>query len=68
LLDTRDAHIGAQAAAMIGVLSLSSFLVGVALASLAERYPSHIAVLQQGAGTLMIAGLALLGAWLPLPL
>jgi hypothetical protein len=53
---------------MMGVLSLFILFIGVALASVAERYPGHIVVLQQGAGTLMIAGLTLLGAWLPLPL
>ena len=51
---------------MVGVLSLFSLFIGVALASAAGRYPDHIVVLQQGAGTLMIAGLAILGAWLPL--
>jgi hypothetical protein len=50
---------------MIGALSLVSLFLGVALACSAERYPAHVAVLERGAGSLMIASLALFGSSLP---
>ena len=50
---------------MIVVFSLASLLSGVALACVAERHPAHVALLERGAGTLMITGLALLGSSLP---
>ena len=50
---------------MIVVISLASLLSGVALSYVANRHPAHVVVLERGAGTLMIAGLALLGSSLP---
>jgi hypothetical protein len=50
---------------MIGIFSFASLVLGSALAYVAERYPAHTAVLERGAGTLMVAGLALLGSSLP---
>jgi hypothetical protein len=32
---------------------------------MAERYPGHVAMLERGAGALMVTGLALLGSSLP---
>jgi hypothetical protein len=57
-------HRGTDAS-MIGILSLISLSVGVVLACAAERHPAHMAMLERGAGTLMVAGLALLGSSLP---
>ena len=50
---------------MIGILSLVSLTVGVVLAGTADRHPAHMVMLERGAGTLMVAGLALLGSSLP---
>ena len=50
---------------MTVVFSLAGLLSGTTLATLAERYPAHVAMLERGAGVLMIAGLALLGSSLP---
>ena len=50
---------------MIGIFSLVSLSAGVVLACTAERHPAYLAVLERGAGSLMVAGLALLGSSLP---
>ena len=50
---------------MVVVLSLASLISGTALATAAERYPAYVATLERSAGTLMIAGLMLLGSSLP---
>ena len=50
---------------MVAVFSLASALSGAALASIAERHPAYVAILERSAGVLMIAGLALLGSSLP---
>ncbi len=47
---------------MIGILSLVSLSAGVVLAGTADRHPAHMAMIERGAGTLMVAGLALLGS------
>lgn len=51
---------------MTALISLASVVSGGVVAACAERYPGHVVVLERGAGVLMIAGLALLGASLPL--
>ena len=50
---------------MTVVFSLASLVSGAALASVAGRHPAHVATLELGAGVLLVAGLALLGAALP---
>ena len=50
---------------MTAVFSLASMVSGAALVSLAERLPNHTAMLEFGAGVLLIGGLAVLGAALP---
>jgi hypothetical protein len=50
---------------MVGILSLTSIVLGAAFASMAERFPAHIEVLETSAGALLIGGLALLGSALP---
>ena len=50
---------------MVVVVSLASLISGSALAAAAERHPAYVAMLERGAGALMIAGLALLGSSLP---
>jgi hypothetical protein len=47
------------------VVSLASLISGSALAAVAERHPAYVAMLERGAGALMIAGFALLGSSLP---
>ncbi|MDB5644660.1 hypothetical protein [Methylobacterium sp.] len=42
-------------------LSLTLLLAGIALASVAQSYPKHRAALEWACGTLLIAGLGLLG-------
>lgn len=51
---------------MIAVISLVSVLAGVLLATVAERYPAHVATLETCAGVLLIGGLALMGSGLPI--
>jgi hypothetical protein len=51
---------------MVLILSLASLVSGAAVATAAAaRHPVHAAMLERGAGALMIAGLALLGSSLP---
>ena len=50
---------------MVALVSIISLALGIALACMAERYPAHIAMLERGGGTLMLAGLALAGSALP---
>ena len=50
---------------MIITFSVASLMSGATLAALAERHPSYVAVLEHGAGLLMVAGLAMLGWSLP---
>ena len=50
---------------MIVAISLVSLLSGAALTGMADRYPAYVAVVERGAGGLMILGLALLGSSLP---
>lgn len=47
------------------VLSLASLTSGAALATIAERHPAYLVMLERGAGALMVGGLALLGMNLP---
>jgi hypothetical protein len=46
-------------------ISLATVMSGSALVAVAERHPGHVAMLERGAGSLMVAGLALLGSSLP---
>ena len=50
---------------MIGILSLGGLFLGAGLAGVAERCPTHTVMLERAAGTLMTAGLAALGVFLP---
>lgn len=50
---------------MVGALSLTCLLIGSILAYTANRFPTHVDVLETIAGALLILGLALLGAALP---
>jgi hypothetical protein len=46
---------------MIGILSVTSVVIGTALAWMAARCPAHRKVLEIFGGLLLIAGFALLG-------
>ena len=51
---------------MILIVSLASLVSGAAVATIAAaRDPAHAAMLERGAGALMVAGLTLLGSLLP---
>jgi hypothetical protein len=50
---------------MIAIFSLVSLVLGVCIAVVAERYPGHVAALETVAGVLLIGGLGLIGAGLP---
>jgi hypothetical protein len=50
---------------MVCIFILTSFLSGVAAACAAPYAPAHVVALERCGGTLMVAGLALLGAALP---
>jgi hypothetical protein len=50
---------------MVGALSLTSLLIGSILAYTANRFPTHVDVLETIAGALLVLGLVLLGAALP---
>jgi hypothetical protein len=50
---------------VISAISVLSFVAGAAIAYWADRFPSHVAVLEASGGVLMIGGLALLGAAMP---
>jgi hypothetical protein len=51
---------------MLGVAVLLSLCAGVGAACAAPYVPAHIALLERCGGYLMVAGLALLGAALPI--
>lgn len=51
---------------MITALSLSSLAVGTGLSYAAVRVPARAATLERWSGGLLLAGLGLLGAGLPL--
>jgi putative Mn2+ efflux pump MntP len=46
---------------MIGILSVTSVVIGTALAWMAARHPAHRKVMEIFGGILLIAGFALLG-------
>jgi hypothetical protein len=50
---------------MIAICSLTSLILGGTIAAVSERYPDHVATLETVAGTLLIGGLGLIGAGLP---
>ncbi len=50
---------------MAAIVSLATLMFGSALAAVAERHPAYAAMLERGAGALMVAGLVLLGSSLP---
>ena len=50
---------------MAAIVSLATLMFGSALAAVAERHPAYVAMLERGAGALMVAGLVLLGSSLP---
>jgi hypothetical protein len=50
---------------MLIALILTSFLSGVAAACATAYAPAHVVLLERFGGTLMVTGLALLGATLP---
>jgi hypothetical protein len=47
---------------MICILSLMSVVLGASAAYAADRFPAHVAVLETGAGVLLLTGFALLGS------
>jgi hypothetical protein len=51
---------------MLGVAVLLSLSAGVGAACAAPYAPAHVALLERCGGYLMVAGLALLGAALPI--
>jgi hypothetical protein len=51
---------------MLTALILTSLVLGTALAGAASRVPSHAVALERWGGTLLVGGLVLLGAVLPL--
>jgi hypothetical protein len=53
---------------MIAICSLASLVLGTATAVAAERYPGHVEALETAAGVLLIGGLGLIGAGLPVVL
>jgi|SoimicmetaTmtLMB_FD_contig_31_9045144_length_243_multi_1_in_0_out_0_1 hypothetical protein len=50
---------------MVSAVSLTSLLLGAALAYTASRVPAHVEVLETISGALLVGGLALLGSALP---
>ncbi|HXD46742.1 MAG TPA: hypothetical protein VN655_16565 [Pseudolabrys sp.] len=50
---------------MIAICSLVSLVLGATTAVVAERYPAHVEALETAAGVLLIGGLGLIGAGLP---
>lgn len=50
---------------MIAICSLVSLVLGATIAVAAERYPGHVAAMETVAGVLLIGGLGLIGAGLP---
>jgi hypothetical protein len=50
---------------MLGFVGLISVTLGGIVAYAAERFPSHVEVLQTAGGLLLIGGLALVGCSLP---
>ena len=57
--------MGLRESAVIGILSLLSVMSGTAIAHLAKRFPTHIELLETGAGALLLGGLALASCGLP---
>jgi hypothetical protein len=57
--------MGLRESAVIGILSLLSVMSGTAIAYLAKRFPTHIELLETGAGALLLGGLALASCGLP---
>jgi len=51
---------------MLTLLILTSLVLGAGLAGAASRVPSHAVTLERWGGSLLVGGLALLGALLPL--
>ena len=50
---------------MLGAVSLISVVVGAAAAAIAERFPAYVEAIETAAGVLLIGGIALVGASLP---
>lgn len=50
---------------MIAICSLVSLVLGATVAVAAERHPAHVEALETAAGVLLIGGLGLIGAGLP---
>lgn len=50
---------------MIAIWSVASLVLGATTAVAAERYPGHVETLETLAGVLLIGGLGLIGAGLP---
>lgn len=51
---------------MIAIVSLVSLALGGTVAATAERYPGHVKALETVAGVLLVGGLGLIGAGLPI--
>jgi hypothetical protein len=51
---------------MIAIVSLISLILGGTIAVAAERYPDQVETLETVAGVLLVGGLGLIGAGLPI--
>jgi len=51
---------------MIAICAFTSLVLGGTLAAVSERYPAHVQALETTAGALLIGGLGLIGAGLPI--
>lgn len=51
---------------MIAIISLISVVLGGVAAVQAERYPAYVQLIETAAGVLLIGGLGLIGAALPI--
>jgi hypothetical protein len=57
--------MGPPERAVIGILGLLSVVSGTTVAYVARRFPSHVELLETGAGALLLGGLALASCALP---
>ncbi|GJE58947.1 hypothetical protein MPOCJGCO_1032 [Methylobacterium trifolii] len=64
--DARLGVVKAEGTRMIGLASLPCLGLGIALAALAPRAGLRMQAFETGSGLLLVSGLALLGAGLPL--
>jgi hypothetical protein len=53
-------------ARVIAICTLVSLVLGATTAVISERYPDHLEALETAAGVLLVGGLGLIGAGLPI--